>query len=148
MRRTGARLPRAEGRERFGLFAMEDALHGCYLRIGDPEPLAERLRNDHPRIVNRELVLEPPGRDPREPFDETHVRPGPTKRPFPVEMSGLHHQRVPLPAPARAPRPLPDGLRQWRQGHDGNEAQLAGLVLQASVQRAAGGRGMSPMPCR
>ena len=35
-----ARVPELAAGERSGLFAMEDALYGCYLRVGDPGPWA------------------------------------------------------------------------------------------------------------
>ena len=34
------RVPELTAGERSGLFAMEDALYGCYLRVGDPKPWA------------------------------------------------------------------------------------------------------------
>ena len=34
------RVPQLTAGERSGLFAMEDALYGCYLRVGDPGPWA------------------------------------------------------------------------------------------------------------
>ena len=34
------RVPELTAGERSGLFAMEDALYGCYLRVGDPGPWA------------------------------------------------------------------------------------------------------------
>ena len=35
------RVPELTAGERSGLFAMEDALYGCYLRVGDPGPWAD-----------------------------------------------------------------------------------------------------------
>ena len=34
------RVPELTPGERSGLFAMKDALYGCYLRVGDPGPWA------------------------------------------------------------------------------------------------------------
>ena len=33
-------MPELTAGERSGLFAMKDALYGCYLRVGDPGPWA------------------------------------------------------------------------------------------------------------
>ena len=40
------RVPELTAGERSGLFAMEDALYGCYLRVGDPGPWAGPFKND------------------------------------------------------------------------------------------------------
>ena len=37
---TWVRVPELTAGEPSGLFAMEDALYGCYLRVGDPGPWA------------------------------------------------------------------------------------------------------------
>lgn len=40
------RVPELTAGERSGLFAMEDALYGCYLRVGDPGPWAGPCASD------------------------------------------------------------------------------------------------------
>ena len=42
------RVPELTAGERSGLFAMEDALYGCYLRVGDPGPWAGPLGRHRP----------------------------------------------------------------------------------------------------
>ena len=47
------RVPELTAGERSGLFAMEDALYGCYLRVGDPGPWAGIARLEMPSGIGR-----------------------------------------------------------------------------------------------
>ena len=57
-----ARVPELAAGERSGLFAMEDALYGCYLRVGDPGPWAGPwagiARIETPSGIGRDTAVE------------------------------------------------------------------------------------------
>ena len=56
------RVPELTAGERSGLFAMEDALYGCYLRVGDPGPWAGPwagiARLEMPLGIGRDAAVE------------------------------------------------------------------------------------------
>ena len=56
------RVPELTAGERSGLFAMEDALYGCYLRVGDPGPWAGPwagiARLEMPSGIGRDAAVE------------------------------------------------------------------------------------------
>ena len=56
------RVPELTAEERSGLFAMEDALYGCYLRVGDPGPWAGPwagiARLEMPSGIGRDAAVE------------------------------------------------------------------------------------------
>ncbi len=56
------RVPELTAGERSGLFAMEDALYGCYLRVGDPGPWAGAwagiARLEMPSGIGRDAAVE------------------------------------------------------------------------------------------
>ena len=55
-------MPELTAGERSGLFAMEDALYGCYLRVGDPGPWAGPwagiARLEMPSGIGRDAAVE------------------------------------------------------------------------------------------
>ena len=55
-------MPELTAGERSGLFAMKDALYGCYLRVGDPGPWAGPragiARLDMPSGIGRDAAVE------------------------------------------------------------------------------------------
>ena len=64
------RVPELTAGERSGLFAMEDALYGCYLRVGDPGPWAglatyNRVRAPMHRKAPLRRTSTMPATDPR-----------------------------------------------------------------------------------
>ena len=102
------RVPELTAGERSGLFAMEDALYGCYLRVGDPVLFAPSVT---PRAERRgrpdgTAVAGPPWQTRRPP-----PSPSPLLRPIP---GGACRHRA---AYADVPRRGPNGagsLRWWR----------------------------------
>ena len=52
------RVPELTAGERSGLFAMKDALYGCYLRVGDPGPWAGIARLEMPSGIGRDAAVE------------------------------------------------------------------------------------------
>ena len=52
------RVPELTAGERSGLFAMEDALYGCYLRVGDPGPWADIARLEMPSGIGSDAAVE------------------------------------------------------------------------------------------
>ena len=56
------RVPELTAGERSGLFAMKDALYGCYLRVGDPGPWAGPwagiARLEMPSGIGRDAAVE------------------------------------------------------------------------------------------
>ena len=62
VREHWVRVPELTAGERSGLFAMEDALYGCYLRVGDPGPWAGPwagiARLEMPSGIGRDAAVE------------------------------------------------------------------------------------------
>ena len=80
--------------ERSGLFAMEDALYGCYLRVGDPGPLTDPTAPAPPGLPPR----------PRRSLPAPRAPTGPPARQVYLRVRGQPGARG---ARRRSPRPAP-----------------------------------------